>query len=363
MIGWALLGGALALFLFGDGDGAAAVGFGAAMVAAARRSLGVRERAPNSGPEIDAWLREVGLPPGSQWCAAAVSHWMLEASRATGRPAPIKGAGAAKQLLQNFRAAGRALDASQARAAALAPGTVLVWDRSDPPGSGFQGHTAIVELDAGDHWRTVEGNTANDDVRRIQRRKDDPRFLGAGLVDAPAAAAPTSPVAPGVPPRDGTVLVLGDSIGFGLARPMAGSSGHPTWNACEIGTTILQWAQRARLERAIVGTPVLALVSAGTNDIAAHADAEKVRPAIGAIVKALRANGARVGWILPPALPWPGYGVRAVLAQELSTLAVPAFETEAVTYDVAPDHVHPTSAGYAKLAKAIASWAHEQGLL
>ena len=43
--------------------------------------LGVKETAPNSGPEIDDWLRRVGLPPGNQWCAAFVYSAFAEASR------------------------------------------------------------------------------------------------------------------------------------------------------------------------------------------------------------------------------------------------------------------------------------------
>lgn len=34
--------------------------------------LGVKETSHNSGPEIDDWLRLVGLPPGNEWCAATV---------------------------------------------------------------------------------------------------------------------------------------------------------------------------------------------------------------------------------------------------------------------------------------------------
>ncbi len=33
---------------------------------------GETETAPNSSPNIDEWLRLVGLPPGNEWCAATI---------------------------------------------------------------------------------------------------------------------------------------------------------------------------------------------------------------------------------------------------------------------------------------------------
>lgn len=45
---------------------------GEAMATWIESKVGVTETAPNSGPEIDEWLRLVGLPPGNEWCAATV---------------------------------------------------------------------------------------------------------------------------------------------------------------------------------------------------------------------------------------------------------------------------------------------------
>lgn len=157
--------------------------FGAAVLEAARRSLGVHETAPNSGPEIDKWIRELGLTPPAQWCAVAVTHWMRVASLQLGVAMPVRGAAGAKALLGQFQGASRALTADQARREVLSSGTVLVWDRATPMGSSFAGHTAIVDVDNGETWLTIEGNTLENDVRRVVRRKDDPRLMGAGLVD------------------------------------------------------------------------------------------------------------------------------------------------------------------------------------
>lgn len=381
------LGGLGLLALAGGGDGAPSGSpYGAAVVAAALRSLGVHETSPNSGPEIDAWVKELGLVPPMQWCAAAVSHWLREASKATGTPMPIGGAGAAKGLLGQFKAKGRALTADQARARALPPGTVLVWDRSEPPNSGPQGHTAIIEHDHGDAWGTIEGNTIGNDVRRITRPRTDPRLLGAGLVDGPALApssgsttsspAPSAPSSPSTPApaassNSGGVLMIGDSLGVGLASAMKKFFTVPFHSAAQQSTTIDQWGETDHINVLMQASglaqrkPSLVLVSLGTNDIAGGGDANPKRAAVREIVRLVREAGSKVAWIAPPTLPPTlpaGFGVRAVLAQELAALAVPMFESDQIVIPRGGDHLHPTGEGYESWAVAIVAWLWAQGL-
>lgn len=348
--------------------------YGAAVLAAARASLGIRETAPNSGPEIDAWLQELGITPPAEWCGAAVSHWLKEAAKTTGRPMVVPGAGRAKAILEQFSKRGRALPADAARGALLPAGTVLVWDRSTPPGTGPQGHTGIVEADKGASWVTIEGNTAGADVRRVTREKSDPRLLGAGLVDAAPSLTPEPwtppPVGPaGQPaPLVRRVLVAGDSLAQGLAPPLATLLAQVHGFGVS-GSTITAWSSASSSVAAPLFGAVrpldVVLLSLGTNDIAAHVSAEQVRAHVRALVQQLEARGAVIGWIGPPALPsslGTGFGVRAVLAQECSALGVPLLDSEAIPLERAPDGVHATPQGYATWAAAVAAWVKVSGL-
>lgn len=51
------------------------------IVESARQYLDVRETPPgsNRNPVIDRWLKAVGAPLGSPWCAAAAFDWITEA--------------------------------------------------------------------------------------------------------------------------------------------------------------------------------------------------------------------------------------------------------------------------------------------
>lgn len=362
--------------------------YGAAVAAAARKSLGVKETAPNNGPEIAAWAAELGLVPPLQWCGVAVSHWLREASKATGLPLVVPGAGRAKALLQQFQQRGRALSAEQARARTLSPGTVLVWDRATKPG-GPEGHTGVVERDNGASWTTIEGNTEGNDVRRVQRPKNDPRLLGAGLVDAgpakpaqgpvpspqrpPATPGPTpGPVPPqGPAPAGARVLVAGDSLGVGLTFPLITALAPRTVLGFGVnGTTVGQWAAAtgplAPLLAALAPGD-LALLSLGTNDIAAQRDAKTVGADAAQLIAFLQAAGARVGWIAPPSLSGPKferqYPIRNQLENACMAQGAPLFDSELIEFQRAPDGIHATPTGYAQWAAQIATWAKQRGLV
>jgi hypothetical protein len=47
----------------------------------AQTQIGVRETSRNSGPEVDEYLRAVGLDPGNAWCAAFVLWAYAKAAR------------------------------------------------------------------------------------------------------------------------------------------------------------------------------------------------------------------------------------------------------------------------------------------
>lgn len=174
-------------------------------------------------------------------------------------------------------------------------------------------------------------------------------------------ALPGPAVSPASPRLTGRVVLAGDSLAVGLAGPLGKLLGDVD-GIGKNSTTIDHWAGALALDQALATKPRLVLVSLGTNDIAAADNANAKRPKIAAIVDKVRAARAAIGWVLPPSLPWPGYGVRAALAQELSARNVPAFDSEALAFERAPDGVHATPAGYAAWAAAIAAWVKASGL-
>ncbi len=59
--------------------------------------IGTKETTPNGGPEINEWLRLVGLPTGNEWCAATVYAAGFYSSRELGIVCPVpRTAGALK---------------------------------------------------------------------------------------------------------------------------------------------------------------------------------------------------------------------------------------------------------------------------
>ena len=146
----------------------------------------VRETSRNSGPEVDAYLRSVGLGPGYAWCAAFV-HWCFDqgsAALALDNPCP-RTAGTLhlwdmcpaewrmKPMINPDTTDGE-IEAMIA-AATPAPGDVFVIDH----GHGL-GHVGFIEGRKDDgSWWTVEGNTnpggsrEGDGVYRRTRRRDE----------------------------------------------------------------------------------------------------------------------------------------------------------------------------------------------
>jgi hypothetical protein len=63
---------------------------------------GVQEVPPgsNAGPDVEKYLRAVGLPPGKPWCAAFVSWAVREAMLTAGGPHRWRGSGLVTALLE-----------------------------------------------------------------------------------------------------------------------------------------------------------------------------------------------------------------------------------------------------------------------
>jgi hypothetical protein len=132
-------------------------------------------RGSNRGPEVDGFLRSVGLNPAEgnySWCAAFVYWCFKEAASAINVSNPvIRTAG----VLDHWNRAKctritKALAISEPDQ--VAPGSIFIIDHG-----GGLGHTGIVESVNGGNLVTVEGNTNNGlsregyGVFRLTRRK------------------------------------------------------------------------------------------------------------------------------------------------------------------------------------------------
>jgi hypothetical protein len=124
--------------------------------------LGVRERgSSNSGPEVDQYLKIVGLKPGYPWCMAFVYWCYDKAATATGVPNfLIRTAGVMHQWNEQQPIRKIVLDKVLKKPAIIQPGAVFIMDY----GKGT-GHTGLVEKIEGTYISTVEGNT-NDEGSR-----------------------------------------------------------------------------------------------------------------------------------------------------------------------------------------------------
>jgi hypothetical protein len=126
--------------------------------------VGVVERPKdsNSGPEVDGYLRRVGIPAAwpkekKAWCCAFVFACFDEAAAALGRLNPmVKTAGCLHHWNHAETKGARRLTAGKAIAnpALVSPGMVFVIDH----GQG-RGHTGFVEEVRGGMLHTIEGNT------------------------------------------------------------------------------------------------------------------------------------------------------------------------------------------------------------
>jgi hypothetical protein len=140
----------------------------ASTLSAAISQNGVRETpgAPNRGPEVDQYVRSVGLAPdgGYSWCQAFV-YWSFDrAAQSLGVPNPcVRTAG----VLDHWQRTAAA-DRIQAWAAAdnprlVRPGAIFIVNH----GSG-RGHAVLVTRVVSGTINTVEGNT-----NRVGSREGD----------------------------------------------------------------------------------------------------------------------------------------------------------------------------------------------
>lgn len=153
--------------------------------------IGVREKPPNSnrGPEVDRYLRLVGLNPADgsfAWCVAFVYFCFDQAATQLGVENPmIKTAG----VLDHWNRAGKKgiprLLAADARAnpGLIKPGHIFAL----AVGSKGQGHTGLVsEVMSDGRFKTIEGNSNDGGAREgvgVFARMRKPFEINRGFVD------------------------------------------------------------------------------------------------------------------------------------------------------------------------------------
>lgn len=118
----------------------------------ARTQIGVQERGKNTGPEVDAYLHAVHLPPGLPWCAAFVIWCYVAAARELGvRKVPLPRVGKVTRLWA----------ACIGRYGHLWPPTVgdIYCHADDPTDPESTGHCGIVTAVRFDSFTGIEGNT------------------------------------------------------------------------------------------------------------------------------------------------------------------------------------------------------------
>ena len=113
---------------------------------------------PNTGPEVNAYLKSVNVPPGSYWCMAFVNWCFQNGAVDAGVPDtfPVDAGCINVWNIVKSKAPQRIVTKAQAIAdpSVIKPGFVFILDH----GAG-RGHTGFVKDHIGGALRTVEGNT------------------------------------------------------------------------------------------------------------------------------------------------------------------------------------------------------------
>jgi len=131
----------------------------------AKSYLYVREKTGNNdGPEVEAFLKKLGLPKGLPWCMAGVYSWFDEGAIALDILNPVpKTAG----VLDCY---------NKAKGKYLVKGEPLPGDQFIMDFGGGKGHTGMVNEVRGERIYTVEGNTSADPTYAGQDRDGNGMF-------------------------------------------------------------------------------------------------------------------------------------------------------------------------------------------
>jgi len=123
----------------------------------AQSNVGVQEhpKGSNSGPEVNEFLRSVGLGPGFAWCMAFVYFCTNKACQELNLPVPLVQTGGVMDQwnLTHCRKLPN-------RASGVKPGDIFIMEFAHGTG-----HTGFVESISDGMIHTIEGNTNEDGSR------------------------------------------------------------------------------------------------------------------------------------------------------------------------------------------------------
>ncbi|WP_166922451.1 CHAP domain-containing protein [Flavobacterium poyangense] len=130
----------------------------------ATAQIGVEEmpRNSNAGPEVEIYLRSVGLDKGHPWCMAFVYWCNQKASQQTNQKNPLKKTAG---VLDQYNSRPLLVQKTPQR------GDVFIMNFKNGTG-----HTGFIEKITGNTAFTIEGNTNNSGSRegyKVARRKRD----------------------------------------------------------------------------------------------------------------------------------------------------------------------------------------------
>lgn len=144
----------------------------------AHTQVGRREQGgKNTGPEVDAYLRAVGLPPGHPWCAAFAVWCYQEAAKALGQPMLLARTGKVSRLFLRMRERyGRATPVIGA----------IYGHAKDPADPESKGHCGIVIALTRTSFWAIEGNTndrGSTDGTEVCERPRKMSYANLGFLD------------------------------------------------------------------------------------------------------------------------------------------------------------------------------------
>ncbi|MCC6596905.1 MAG: hypothetical protein IT477_10395 [Rhodanobacteraceae bacterium] len=151
------------------------------------------------------------------------------------------------------------------------------------------------------------------------------------------------------------VLLVGDSIGQGIEKPLAeklGVFGAHLTSLVSQGATASTWASKVNSGDAGFD---LILLSLGSNDAAGNPSAQA--GALDKLLEVLRSRGAPVYWIRPPSFRREGLtNKQETWRQMLEDRGVPELELLGAQPDTSsdPQHIHLTPNGYNVMAAQVA---------
>ena len=213
----------------------------------------------------------------------------------------------------------------------------------------------------------------------------DRKQLGYGLVAASAIGAIVLAATGGKPKakrqplvREGQrVVLIGDSLGVGLARPLAklaAASGVTLDPQACGGTMVFQWVREDTaypghdttvakkctfgLRYIRQAQPDVVLISLGTNDAYSQESViAKEHEQVAQLVTAIREMGAQPVWIDPPKLAKaPNVPAMLQLIYSGPASEIPHFESDEMDVSMSGDAIHPTGNGYDSWAAGIWAW-------